>query len=67
MNKKSTNINDKFGQLIHEDDKLLLEFETIKMQGIAKWSEENNEWELYKDEGNHVGIEHNKERIRIIS
>lgn len=62
----TTNIQDKFGTTINDGDSLLLEYETIKMKGIAKWSEESNEWELYKDEGNHVGIEHNKERISVI-
>lgn len=66
MDKKTTNINDKFGKPIYDGDNLILEFEIIKMKGIAKWSEESNEWELYKDEGNHVGIEHNKERIRVV-
>lgn len=66
ISKTQTNINDRFGRPILCGDNLILEFESITIKGIARWSEEDKYWELFKDENNHVGIEHNKERIRII-
>lgn len=62
----ATGIKDKNGNEIFENDDLLLSFETILIKGKAK-KDSNGEWELYKDEGNHIGLNHNRERIKIIN
>jgi len=62
---KSTGITDRNGIEINEGDSLLLEFGTTKLKGIAK-QYPDGEWQIYKDEGNHVGILNNRELITVL-
>ena len=59
---KTTGIKDRKGNEIFDGDDLLLLFGNISIKGIAK-KDSNGEWELYKDDNNHIDLEHNKERI----
>jgi hypothetical protein len=58
-----TNCFDKNNVEIFEGEKVSLSFETIKLNGIAKLIK--NEWCLYQDEGNFVGLLHNKNYITV--
>lgn len=53
------------GQEIYEGDILQLIYETLELCGVVQQTE-SGEWELYKDEGNHVGVHHNIDRVEII-
>lgn len=59
----TTGINDQNGKEIFEGDSLELNYETIIIKGVAKL-DKFNKWELYKNEGNHISLEHNKDYIR---
>lgn len=59
----STGIKDKDGKEIFEGDNLILNFETVLIEGIAKRDKRDN-WELFQDSGNHVSLKHNRMRIR---
>ena len=58
-------INDRKGQPIYEGDIVLLAHGGLELRGRVKCCA-SGEWEVYKDESNHVGVHHNKDRIEII-
>ena len=61
-----TGINDKFGKPIASGNKLKLVYETIELVGVAKQNKDG-EWEIYKDEGNHLDLKRLQNNIEILN
>jgi len=57
----NTGMKDSIGREIKEGDKLILDFYTIHLEWVAKFID--GQWQLYKDEGNHVPIDTQKSKI----
>lgn len=64
--RQSTDLTDKNGNEIFAGDPLFLKYESVELKGIARYCTESREWEIYKDEGNHVGISRNRQYIEIV-
>jgi uncharacterized phage protein (TIGR01671 family) len=58
-------LQDKDGKEIYEGDIIKMEYETIIFIGYVK-QKEDGEWINYKNEGNNIGVCHNKDRNIII-
>lgn len=56
--KRSTGFFDKNGVEIFEGDPLILNYESLSLKGVAKEYREGD-WQIFKDEDNHLGIEDN--------
>lgn len=67
MNKNiETGIDDKFGKPIRVGDKLRLIYETLEMIGVAM-QDNDGDWEIYKDEGNHLDLKRLRNNIEILN
>lgn len=55
---------DKNGVEIFGGEKVVLDYGSVHIEGIAKFIDSS--WQLYKDDNNHVGLEHNKDRIVVV-
>ena len=59
-----TGVFDITGKEIRNGDILQLDFETIHPKGEVIKKDE--EWVLFQDDHNYVGVAHNKQRVKII-